>query len=416
MQTLSPDGRYVAYDAPAAEAGSPLDIMVLATDGSRETVVVKNPANDAFPVWSPDGSHLIFLSDRSGANALWTVPIADGRANGPAALLNSDVGSMQPLAMTKAGTLYYFVPPDTRRNLYITDLATVRTTTTPEPATERVVSDNVGPAWSRDGEYLAYYSLRNAPREPSSGVLVIRSVKTGDERTVPLPSRVASRFGAGPKWFPANRSVLIERADAEGSGFGFYRLALDTGNTELLTRVPRFVSSYDLSVDGQMLFYAVFGDDSQRLLRVDLENHRETELSNVAVTEPGSEIVSLALSPDGMQLATTSMNGVVEVRPAGGGAPRELFRPQTREVDTSAMRQALAWTPDQRVLLFVRTDRSLWQVPALGGQAEKLGPNTPGIAVHPDGRRIVFSGGGGRGASKVLALENVVPAQSAKRQ
>ena len=95
MQSLSPDGRYVAYDAPAAEAGSPLDIVVLATDGSRETVVVKNPANDAFPVWSADGSRLIFVSDRSGANALWAVPMADGRATGPAALLKSDIGPMR---------------------------------------------------------------------------------------------------------------------------------------------------------------------------------------------------------------------------------------------------------------------------------------------------------------------------------
>ena len=417
MQSLSPDGRYVAYDAPAAEAGSPLDIVVLATDGSRETVVVKNPANDAFPVWSPDGSRLIFLSDRSGANALWTVPMADGRANGPAALLKSDAGATQPLAITKAGTLYSFEPPDYRRNLYITGLATLRPTSTPAPATERVIFDNAGPAWSRDGEYLAYYSLRNAPVDPSSGVLVIRSLKTGDERTVPLPSRVTSPFGAGPKWFPDNRSVLIERADAEGSGHGFYRLALDTGNTELLIRLPRSVSSYDLSADGRTLFYVVFVDDAGKLLRADLESHRETEPRKVSVVELASSgIISLALSPDGMQLATTLWGGVIEVRPSAGGEAREIFRPQARDIGTGAMRQALAWTSDQRFLLFVRGDRSLWKVPALGGQAEKVGPHTPGITVHPDGRRIVFSVVGERGASKVWALENFLPAQSAKRQ
>ena len=67
----SPDGRFIAYDVPEGESGSPLDIFVLATDGSQEAVL-RNPANDSFPLWSPDGSRLVFLSDRTGSNALWT--------------------------------------------------------------------------------------------------------------------------------------------------------------------------------------------------------------------------------------------------------------------------------------------------------------------------------------------------------
>ena len=64
--------------------------------------------------------------------------------------------------------------------------------------TERLVNVNVGPTWSRDGEHLAYYSFRNwfdsnATRLTAASIrlLVIRSRKTGEERTVPLPPRVA---------------------------------------------------------------------------------------------------------------------------------------------------------------------------------------------------------------------------------
>ena len=92
LRSLSPDGRYVAYDVPPGEAGSPRDIFVLATDGSRETAVVKSPASDSSPLWSSDGSQLLFLSDRTGSNALWAVPIQDGRPNGPAASIKTDVG------------------------------------------------------------------------------------------------------------------------------------------------------------------------------------------------------------------------------------------------------------------------------------------------------------------------------------
>ena len=157
----SPDGRFIAYDVPEGEAGSPLDIFLLATDGSQEAVL-RNPANDSFPLWSPDGSTLVFLSDRTGSNALWTVPIRDGRPNAPASLVRSNVGSMTPLAVTRSGTFYYHSSTGGLRNLYVTDLDSAQVTKTPAAGTERLVNVNVGPTWSRDGEHLAYYSFRDS--------------------------------------------------------------------------------------------------------------------------------------------------------------------------------------------------------------------------------------------------------------
>lgn len=426
LLSLSPDGRYIAYDVPAGDAGSPRDIFVLATDGSRETAVVRNPANDSSPLWSPDGSRLLFLSDRSGSNALWTVPIEDGRPNGPAALIKANVGSIRLQGMTKSGTLYYFSDTGGRpENLYVTDLDTMHATKPPVPATERFIDMNLGSTWSRDGEYLAYYSFR----DPSVRLLVTRSSKTGAERTVPLPTRVASPWGAGPKWFPDNRSVLVLSGDAQGAGFEFHRLALDTGNTELLTHLPLNVSSYDLSPDGRTIFYATVMDNGQKLMRLDIDSHRETELSNLALPNvrlpfsalPGWEIVSLAVSPDGLQLATTLIGGVVEVISAAGGQSREVFRPAVPGISTGSLRNALAWTPDQRFLLFVQGDGALWKVPALGGEAEKVGISMPWIkspAVHPDGKRIVFSGvdePNPRAYRAVWVLENLLPALKASR-
>ena len=409
LLSLSPDGRYIAYDVPAGDAGSPRDIFVLATDGSRETAVVRNPANDSSPLWSPDGSRLLFLSDRSGSNALWTVPIEDGRPNGPAALIKANVGSIRLQGMTKSGTLYYFSDTGGRpENLYVTDLDTMHATKPPVPATERFIDMNLGSTWSRDGEYLAYYSFR----DPSVRLLVTRSSKTGAERTVPLPTRVESPWKAGPKWFPDNRSVLVLSGDAQGAGFEFHRLALDTGNTELLTHLPLNVSSYDLSPDGRTIFYATVMDNGQKLMRLDIDSHRETELSNLALPNvrlpfsalPGWEIVSLAVSPDGLQLATTLIGGVVEVISAAGGQSREVFRPAVPGISTGSLRNALAWTPDQRFLLFVQGDGALWKAPALGGEAEKVGISMGGIkspAVRPDGKQIVFGASAGGGTREV---------------
>ena len=94
---------------------------------------------------------------------------------------------------------------------------------------------------------------------------------------MPLPIRVTGAV-IGPKWFPDNRSVLVLVRDAQGSGFGLYRLALETGSTGMLVHLNQNVSSYDLSPDGRTIFYIFHNGLMSRLIRYDIDSHRETEL------------------------------------------------------------------------------------------------------------------------------------------
>ena len=58
--SLSPDGRYVAYDLGG-------DVFLLAVRGTHEAALVENPANDFNPIWAPDGNRILFTSDRTGS-------------------------------------------------------------------------------------------------------------------------------------------------------------------------------------------------------------------------------------------------------------------------------------------------------------------------------------------------------------
>ena len=72
---LSPDGRFIVYDAPVAEDQAQHDINLLASDGSRKTTLVEDAGMDYGPMWTPDGKHILFVSDRKGTLDLWALPM-----------------------------------------------------------------------------------------------------------------------------------------------------------------------------------------------------------------------------------------------------------------------------------------------------------------------------------------------------
>ncbi|HVX28861.1 MAG TPA: S9 family peptidase, partial [Nitrolancea sp.] len=77
---ISPDGSRIAYVVTEADiAGKKYRsaIWIATTDGSSERRFTSGSHKDSAPRWSPDGSQLAFLSDRSGTTQLYVMP-ADG--------------------------------------------------------------------------------------------------------------------------------------------------------------------------------------------------------------------------------------------------------------------------------------------------------------------------------------------------
>jgi serine/threonine protein kinase len=78
---LSPNGRRIAFWAmPPSEdftsfANPNRDVWTVALDGTDPVRVTTDEATDWNPVWSPDGTGLYFLSNRSGSMNLWRVGI-----------------------------------------------------------------------------------------------------------------------------------------------------------------------------------------------------------------------------------------------------------------------------------------------------------------------------------------------------
>jgi Tol biopolymer transport system component len=407
---LSPDGRYIAYAAPVRDDDVTRDLFLLSVDGTQEVPLVTHPAHDSDPVWSADGRHVLFRSNRTRTSSLWAIPVENGRPAGDAVLIKGDVpigrplGPQMPATMVRSGALYYSVSQP-RLNVYHVALGSDgKAAGEPRIATSHEANNDCCAAVSPDGRRLAYYS--RSPR-----VLVIRELSTGSEQEYPLSLEINDMVATRPQWFPDGQSVMVHGSVPQQGGNRQYRVDLGSGRSELLPTGGIGVHSR-LSPDGSAILAGVNG-----LRWHDLKTG---EVTPVGEAEPEVAILSPTISPDGTQIAYWRFRGgrpgisSITVADRTGAAARTAC---TCEFPgTYSPLNVLTWMPDQRHLLFADAVGTLWRVPVDGGTREPLGVSVPprvqGLTVQPDGRGLYFTGRDGSNAAELWVLENFLPART----
>ena len=429
--SLSPDGKSIVYDFPPSENSPQRDIYLLAADGSREATLVKHGANDLYPIWTPAGDEILFNSDRTGQPGLWKLPVrGDGRAGAPS-IVKPNIGQSRPLGFTPDGAFYYGLSIG-QSDVYVATLEPNASNffSPPLPVVESYVGSNSRPDWSPDGEYLSYVSQRGpAVRGATSRVLVIRSLRTGEERELRPGIDISNRISV-PRWSPDSRSLVTLGRNRKGR-FDIYQIDAETGAHKMLVPSPARGGFPVGLPDAKSLIVARGHEGIISLIVRNIETGSERTLYR------SRHIHAWALSPDSRQvtLAANSEDqirdpvetegvfnsNVLLVLPVTGGEAREIMRvPKTEEF------QALAWTPDSRHVLYIRQTASshpstrppVWRVPASGGESLRTDlvfwpSELKSFRYHPDGRRLVYNtaGGGPEGAPRkeVWVLENFLP-------
>ena len=405
--SLSPDGEFVVYDYPQQPAATARDIFIVRSDGSDERRLIEFPATDVDPVWTPDGRHVLFASDRSGTMDLWTVAVTGGRVQGEPHVIHRNIGRTWLRGLTDTGSYYYYSTVGAV-DVYDAKLSN-NAVTNPVALPTSYSGSNISSIWSPDGRRLAYASRRGlVARVRGSTTLAVRDLQTNEQREL-VPALNSFLVRA---WSPDGRRILVSGQDAQGRQ-GPYQIDIETGRgAPLLTHRrasdPPDVRRPDWISDGRVLYFspvrkALLARDVQSgAEQVVIDLHKED--INVIGDVYGR---GYRLSPDGHTLAYTSAvrDGDTNARSIGikvleGGPSHELARVTAPELILFQ-----DWTPDGTALLFTRwtaqprqlpSPPSLWRVSIHGGEPQSLGFAMEGlrdVSVHPDGSRITFTAG-----------------------
>jgi len=191
---ISPDGSKVAFAALG-------DIYVMPIGGRPENITTDR-ALDTDPAWSPDGSQLVYSSDKNSEHLqLWIRDMRTGQSRQVTHL------TTQPQGATWS--------PDGKRIAFfnVTGMWRVAEMSVLDVATGQVtkVHETLAqpgtPTWSPDGTRLALAEV--APftkrfREGTNQVLTISARVAGEDRWfAPVPTlSIDSRGGCGPVWSP----------------------------------------------------------------------------------------------------------------------------------------------------------------------------------------------------------------------
>lgn len=351
---VSPDGGTILFDLLG-------DVYTVTRAGGLATRLTSGPALDLQPVFSPDGTRILFVSDRSGNENLWVA--------------NADGSDPRPVTTE-------------RGNFHFDD-----------------------PEWSEDGEYVLV--RRNEAGSPNAG-RVPWLIHIDGGRGVELDDEAR---GVGFRWGPDERFVYyrgVAGANAtslRGNGLPqpaqIMRLDRRTGDVAPITRVPSGAARPAISPDGSTMVYVADIDAMSGLRVRDLETDEDRWLAFPIDREHLNQRTRFEFTPDGSAVVFVKDGTFHEVDIASGDVSEIAFTArveqelgprifhempyQDESFDVKNVRYG-EMSPDGSMLVFGSLNQ-LWVMDLPEGEPRPLVAGGEGQyqpTFSPDGRSVAF--------------------------
>lgn len=416
---FSPDGRHIAF---SSNRHGSYDVFVVSARGGKPTRLTFDSAADMACGWSPDGKRVLFASLRStdypGGFELFTVPAEGGRVTRVVAGDGKE-GAFSP----KGGLIAYTRGPGSwwRKNYRGSsndDIWVCKSDGTNHRRLTTFDGQDHSPMWSADGRVMFYVS------EAHGVANVVRQPVAASEESKPeiKPAQVT---------FHTDESVRRARISRDGNYIVYECgpdlwcvctkpgskprkiavevLADDKRNNERVITFTSGATEYGLSGDERFAVFAVHG----KLFRQQVgPNHKAVQMTfgssndRGAVWAPDSSRIIFVSDRDGHE-DLYLLQADDPDHPKLTDAHRFKV---TRLTDTKEPEGGVSFSPDGRRVAFIRSGR-LWTMAPTGKDARVL-VDTPGVFDYewsPDSRWVVYARRDGSFASELY----LVPAAGA---
>ncbi|MEO6444533.1 MAG: amidohydrolase family protein, partial [Gemmatimonadaceae bacterium] len=401
---VSPDGKTIVFDLLG-------DLYTLPLAGGTAQRITSGAGWDQQPRYSPDGSQVVFVTDRSGAKNIW---IAQADGSRPRAITKSDrINFSSPiwssdgryLIATRTGQLWLY-HKDGGSGLQMTGVRTDGASSSgPTPPNAAATPSILGAAAGDDARYLwvnvstpssgggfgtspddtgaggvddAHAAIRSNPRRPAgyqvaqfereSGRTLIRSHETGGAyRPVASPDGrwlvYATRYDArealklrdlttgDERWLVMD----VQRDNSEGGGANdrdvYPGSAFTPDSRALITSYGGKIWRVDVP-SGTVSAIPFTAAVNQRLGPL---AKFEYPINDSVLTV--TQIRGARPSPDGRRLAFTALDalyvGELTLAPGGVGVATQTIRNIRRLTSGGAVEHAPVWSPDGAYLAYV---------------------------------------------------------------
>jgi Tol biopolymer transport system component len=256
----SPDGSRIVF---FSDRDGNYEIYSMNPDGSDQTRMTDNPATDRQPSFSPNGKEILFVSERDGNVEIY--------------VMNADGSNQKRLTDNPSGDHCPFFSPDGKKILFDSSRdgnveiymmnadGSDQTRLTANPAADG------SPTWSPDGTKIAFHSTRDGNAE----IYMMNADGSDQTRLTTNPAADGS-----PTWSPDGTKIaFLSTRDGNAE---IYIMDKDGSDLRRLTNEPAMDTSPFWSPDGRRIAFVSERDFIHEIYVMDADGSNTVRLTHNA--------------------------------------------------------------------------------------------------------------------------------------